>query len=59
MLKVFRRKESASGVVVRLINAKNLNQRGQVDLMDMQAMKDGGYRYILHYVEYPCPMWNT
>ena len=47
-----RRKETASGVVVRPLTAKDLNERGQVDLVDMQTMKDGGYRYILHYVEY-------
>ena len=31
---------------------KDLNERGQVDLVDMQTNKDGNYRFILHYIEY-------
>ena len=29
-----------------------LDERGQVDLVDMQTFKDGNYRYMLHYIEY-------
>ena len=46
------RKETASGVVVKPLSARDLNERGQVDLVDMQTNKDGGYRFILHYQEY-------
>lgn len=37
---------------MRPLTAKDLNERDQVDLVDMQTMKDGGYTLILHYVEY-------
>ncbi|XP_064093255.1 KRAB-A domain-containing protein 2-like [Macrobrachium nipponense] len=47
-----RRKETAAGVVVRPLSVRDLNERGQVDLVDMQNMKDGSYRFILHYMEY-------
>ncbi|XP_064118942.1 KRAB-A domain-containing protein 2-like [Macrobrachium nipponense] len=47
-----RRKETAAGVVVRPLSVRDLNERGQVDLVDMQTMKDGSYRFILHYMEY-------
>ena len=35
------RQETASGVVIRPLSVKDLNDRGQVDLIDMQTMKDG------------------
>ncbi|XP_064111328.1 KRAB-A domain-containing protein 2-like [Macrobrachium nipponense] len=41
-----RRKETAAGVVVRPLSVRNLNERGQVDLVDMQTMKAGSYRFI-------------
>ncbi|XP_064117613.1 KRAB-A domain-containing protein 2-like [Macrobrachium nipponense] len=47
-----RRKETAAGVVVRPLSIRDLSERGQVDLVDMQTMKDGSYRFILHYMEY-------
>ncbi|XP_068205348.1 KRAB-A domain-containing protein 2-like [Palaemon carinicauda] len=47
-----RRKETAEGVVVRPLSVRDLSERGQVDLVDMQTMKDGSYRFILHYMEY-------
>ncbi|XP_068242401.1 KRAB-A domain-containing protein 2-like [Palaemon carinicauda] len=46
------RKEMAAGVVVRTLSVRDLNERGQVDLVVMQTMKDGSYRFILHYMEY-------
>lgn len=36
-----RSKETSSGVVVLPLPAKDLNERGQVDLVNMQTMKDG------------------
>ncbi|XP_068237066.1 KRAB-A domain-containing protein 2-like [Palaemon carinicauda] len=47
-----RRKEMAAGVVVRPLSVRDLNERGQVDLVDIQIMKDGSYHFILHYMEY-------
>ena len=47
-----KKSETASGVVVKPISAKDLNERGQVDIIDMQTMRDGSYRFILHYMEY-------
>ena len=47
-----RRHETKAGVIVKPLSVKDLNERGQVDLVDLQTMKDGSYRYIMHYVEY-------
>ena len=47
-----RKTETSSGVVVRPLTVTDLNDRCQVDLVDMQTMKDGSYRFILHYMEY-------
>ena len=47
-----KKSETASGVVVKPLSAKDLNERGQVDIIDMQTMRDGSYRFILHYMEY-------
>ena len=47
-----RRKETVSGIVVRPITVKNLNDRGQVDLVDMQSLRDGSFRFIMHYQEH-------
>lgn len=38
--------------VVRSLTAKHLHESGQVEHVNMQTMNDGGYRFILHYVEY-------
>ncbi|XP_066939701.1 SCAN domain-containing protein 3-like [Macrobrachium rosenbergii] len=38
--------------MVRPLSVSDLNERGQVDLVDMQAMRDGSCRFILHYMEY-------
>ena len=47
-----KRKETAKGTVVRPVSVSNLNQRGQIDLVDMQSMKDGAFKLILHYQEH-------
>ena len=47
-----RRKETAAGIVIKPLMASDLNERGQVDLVDMQTMRDGKYRFILHYMDY-------
>ena len=44
--------ETSSGVVIQPILVNDLNDRGQIDLVDFQTCADGSYRYILHYVEY-------
>ncbi|KAI6660088.1 KRAB-A domain-containing protein 2-like [Oopsacas minuta] len=46
------RRETASGVVIRPLTVKDLNERGQVDLVNMQTIQDGNFRFILHYMEY-------
>lgn len=43
------RKKEKTGIVVRPILAKDFNCRGQVDLIDMQSLPDGPYRFIMHY----------
>ena len=47
-----KRKETASGIVIKPITVSDLNQRGQVDLVDFQSLPDGNYRYIMHYQEH-------
>ena len=47
-----KRKETAAGTVVKPILVTDLNQRSQVDLVDMQSMKDGSFKWILHYQEH-------
>ena len=47
-----KKSETASGVVVKPLSAKDLNEPRQVDIIDMQTMRDGSYRFILHYMEY-------
>ncbi|XP_066978935.1 KRAB-A domain-containing protein 2-like [Macrobrachium rosenbergii] len=46
------RKETTAGIVVRPLSVNDLHERGQVDLVDMQTMREGSYRFILHYMEY-------
>ena len=46
------RRETASGAVIRPLTVKDINERGQVNLVDTQTIKDDNYRYILHYIEY-------
>ncbi|KAJ8686470.1 hypothetical protein QAD02_022264 [Eretmocerus hayati] len=40
------------GVVVKPLLFNEINQRGQVDLIDMQTCKDGPYKFILVYQEH-------
>ena len=47
-----RKSETASGVVIQPILVKDLNDRGQVDLVDFQTWSDRSNSYILHYIEY-------
>ena len=47
-----RRKHSSKGVVVKPIVSKDFNSRGQVDLVDMQSMPDGNYRFIMNYQDH-------
>ena len=46
-----KRKETASGVVVKPTLVKEFNERGQVDLMNMESNPNGEFRHILHYVD--------
>ncbi|XP_062569481.1 SCAN domain-containing protein 3-like [Saccostrea cucullata] len=47
-----RRKNPCKGVVVKPILSKDFNSRGQVDLIDMQSMADGNYRFIMNYQDH-------
>jgi len=42
-------KTSQACIVVRPIIVSDLNQRGQVDLVDFQSLPDGKYKFIRHY----------
>ena len=53
MLKNERKREKASGVVVKPLLTKNLNENRQVDTTDRETMRDGRYRFIF------CTAWNT
>lgn len=44
--------EVTAGVVVRPILATYFNERGQVDLVDMQTLPDGDYNWIFHYQDH-------
>ena len=47
-----RRKGQRKGVVVRPILSSSFNSRGQVDLIDMQSMPDGNYKFIMNYQDH-------
>ena len=47
-----RRKEISSGTVVKPILVKSINDRAQIDLVDMQSLPDGNYKFIMHYQEH-------
>ena len=47
-----KRKIASKGLVVRPLISKDFNSRGQVDLVDMQSLKHGEYKYILHYQDH-------
>jgi hypothetical protein len=44
------RKIASKGLVVKPLLSKDFNSRGQVDLVDMQSMCDGDFKFILHYL---------
>ena len=45
-----KRKIASKGLVVKPLLSKDFNSRGQVDLVDMQSMCDGDFKFILHYL---------
>ena len=47
-----RRRRAVKGVVVRPILTTNYGSRGQVDLIDMQSMPNGQYKWILVYQDH-------
>jgi hypothetical protein len=47
-----KRKNASKGLVVKLLLIKDFNSRGQVDLVDMQSMRDGDFKFILHYQDH-------
>jgi hypothetical protein len=48
-----KRKVASKGLVVKSLLSKDLNCRGQVDLVDMQSLPDGDYTFIMHYQDHP------
>ena len=47
-----KRKVASKGLVIKPLLSKDFNSRGQVDLVDMQSMRDGNYRFIMHYQDH-------
>ncbi|XP_068200852.1 KRAB-A domain-containing protein 2-like [Palaemon carinicauda] len=47
-----RKRPTTKGTVVRPILTKNFGSRSQVDLVDMQAMKQGNYKWIMVYQDH-------
>ena len=47
-----RKRSTTKGTVVRPIISKDFNSRGQVDLIDMQSMKQGEFRWIMVYQDH-------
>ncbi|XP_064080656.1 KRAB-A domain-containing protein 2-like [Macrobrachium nipponense] len=47
-----RKPPTTKGTVVRPILTKNFGSRSQVDLVDMQAMKQGNYKWIMVYQDH-------
>jgi hypothetical protein len=47
-----KRKVASKGLVVKLLLSKDLNCRGHVDLVDMQSLPDGDYKFIMHYQDH-------
>jgi hypothetical protein len=43
---------ASKGLVVKPLLSKDLKCRGQVDLVDMQSLPDGDYKFIMHYQEH-------
>ena len=47
-----RKRLTTKGIVIRPILTKNFGSRSQVDLVDMQAMKQGNYKWIMVYQDH-------
>ena len=47
-----RQRNPNKGVIVKPILSKDFNSRGQVDLLDMQSMADGQYKFIMNYQDH-------
>jgi hypothetical protein len=47
-----KRRVASKGLVVKPLLSKDLNCRGQVDLVDMQSLSDGDYKFIMHYQDH-------
>jgi hypothetical protein len=47
-----KRKVASKGLVVKPLLSKDLNCRGQVDLVDMQSLPDRDYKFIMHYQDH-------
>jgi hypothetical protein len=47
-----KRKIASKGLVVKPLLSKDFNSRGQLDLVDMQSMRDGDFKFILHYQDH-------
>ncbi|XP_076042016.1 uncharacterized protein LOC143025919 [Oratosquilla oratoria] len=47
-----RKRPTTKGTVVRPILTKNFGSRSQVDLVDMQSMKQGNYKWIMVYQDH-------
>ena len=44
-----KRRTASKGIVVKPIISKELNFRGQIDLIDMQSFKFNDYRFLMAY----------
>lgn len=47
-----KKKEVTAGIVVKPILATYFNERGQVDLVDLQTLPDGDFKWIMHYQDH-------
>jgi hypothetical protein len=47
-----RKMEVGPGIVVKPITVNELNQRGQIDLVDFQSLPDGNFKFVVHYQEH-------
>ena len=47
-----KKRKNTKGQTSKPILSKQFNQRGQIDLIDMQSLPDGEYRWILVYQDH-------
>ena len=47
-----KRKIASKGLVVKPLLSKDFNSRGQVDLVYMQSMSDGDFKFSMHYQDH-------